>query len=607
MQSLRRPTPIGEQSRHARPNEFSETERKRADKLAFDADKARNQAQLEKERAERALADLLKADEKIASSEKQIKIESSRSLALQARAELENGRVQNAVEKALLALPDRGPENDRPLVPEAELVLFEALQILPRPQVSFYIGSNNEVTSVDVLPGNDHAVTAAFDGKVRLWSLASGHPGPVFEGSRYALSRDGKLIATANGSHVAVYDLKTNAEIANLSSEVGVQSLSFSNDGKRVGISYGDAFAQVLDVEKGVVAQTLRQPSDYRIHELQFSPDHSRVLAIGHNLFTARVFDLASEHEPARLVGHRAIPPWGLIRSGSFSFDGKRIATGAVDGVRFWDAQGNSIGSLDLGSIQRVAFSPRNQEQLLTVTDDNRILLISSSTDKSPKQLSKQGAAVVAAQFSTDGTQIFVARLDGTMSFFKDSGEQIRSFRVIGEPVASAALSSDGKAILTGSKFGSIQLWDAETRPELAVFQLPGNAVGIQFDRNEISVGRIQDATRTSFPIPSEGSRALTSGGMSSVTSNDKSTRRSVGRNENGDATIFDPSAGGVVARLRPSTPCQIRQVALNAEATVAAMTCSDDTLRLWRVFPTTQEIVDEAKSVLSSLRSNAR
>src|SRR5262249_17824377 len=61
-------------------------------------------------------------------------------------------------------------------------------------------------------------------------------------------------------------------------------------------------------------------------------------------------------------------------------------------------------------------------------------------------------------------------------------------------------------------------------------------------------------------------------------------------------ATISDGLGGGVVARLQPSAPCRLIEAVLNAAQTLAAATCSDNSIRLGGCFPRRKQFSKRAR-----------
>ena len=136
---------------------------------------------------------------------------------------------------------------------------------------------------------------------------------------------------------------------------VGVVSLAFSPDGKRLATGSEDARITLLDPLSGkMIHSSIGHASD--VLALAFSPDGKRLASASHDR-TVKVWDTASGKELLTLSGHA-----GPVHAVVFSPDGKSIATAIDDShIRLWDATtGKALRTLerDKGEVLSLAFSP---------------------------------------------------------------------------------------------------------------------------------------------------------------------------------------------------------------------------------------------------------
>ena len=184
----------------------------------------------------------------------------------------------------------------------------------------------------------------------------------------------------------------------------------------------------------------------------------------------------------------------------AWSPDGKRIATGADDGVRVWDAvTGENVLSLKHDHrVKSVAWSPDGKriatgsavgvwvwdavtgENVLSLKHDHRVKSVAWSPDGSriatgsavgvwvwdavtgENVLSlKYGYRVESVAWSPDGSRIASGSDDGVWVWDAVTGEELLSLEH-GNRVLSVVWSPDGSRIATGSN-GGVWVWDAVT------------------------------------------------------------------------------------------------------------------------------------------------
>lgn len=202
------------------------------------------------------------------------------------------------------------------------------------------------------VPGG-HVVSMAFaaDGRTlvsgqgkdtRLWDVASGkllhtYAGGSFDGACYALSPDGRILATGGlDGAIRLWEAATGKPVRQLApDQAAVTSLVFSPDNK-VLASAGhnrniqDFRVKTWDVATGAPLWESPAPQRWLIF-LAFSPD-GRTLASG-DADVVRLWEMSLGRERWSYAGHGQ-----QIRTGVFSRDGRRLATGSADTtVLVWD------------------------------------------------------------------------------------------------------------------------------------------------------------------------------------------------------------------------------------------------------------------------------
>ncbi len=275
----------------------------------------------------------------------------------------------------------------------------------------------------------------------------------------FALSPDGRLLATYERPQLVVRDPETHVELARFRPADYVTDLAFSPDGRMLGLCLmNQGCVELWNVAPWECRGRLsRHPG--RVQCLAFSPD-SRLVASGGYDRMVRLWDVNEQREIRRFIGHRA-----AIRAVAFSPDGKRLASGGYDcKVRLWDVappQGlpsitNLSGAFAFSSDGRrlVAQTKSGTVKLwdlatrlplqewagLSFTDallgaDGRLMLLGSPDSNAPPQLT----LLQAGQETPCGS----IRLDG-----------------ISSGCSAAAIAPGGKACVTGHNDGTVAFWD---------------------------------------------------------------------------------------------------------------------------------------------------
>jgi WD40 repeat protein len=315
--------------------------------------------------------------------------------------------------------------------------------------------------------GGKDAQGKLLPGEVKLWDAQTGREVLAFKGhtvgvTSVAFSPDGKRLASTAGDlyhpdkpgEVKVWDAQSGQELLSLKSHTVVSSVCFSPDGKRLASAGGPGNlgvageVKVWDARSGQQILDLKGLTGWKIN-VAFSPDGKR-LASGSGDKTVKVWDLQTGQQLPSLKGHTA-----HVSSVAFSPDGKRLASGSWDGtVKVWDAQtGQELLTLKGHTLQdySVAFSPDSKR--LASGSGREVKVWDAQTGEEVLSFSKVGVYSVA--FSPDGQRLAVGSEDKTVTVYDGTPLETPGLDLT-TPPAQVAETTEG----IGDRYAFAQDWN---------------------------------------------------------------------------------------------------------------------------------------------------
>jgi WD40 repeat protein/tRNA A-37 threonylcarbamoyl transferase component Bud32 len=316
------------------------------------------------------------------------------------------------------------------------------------------------------------AVSASYDGTLRVWDTNPGQEVPTFTEkssfvSRAVFSSDGQLIAIAGNE--GKLSLRDAADGELLVSYIGhsnlVVDVALSSDGKRIASAGEDGTVRIWDLETAKELHLFRTPGK-TVSSVVFSPD-GKLLLGGEGSSTnldskssgslepvIHVWETEAGREINKLTGHSG----GVLTMG-FS----------ADAGEFWSVGGEGKG---------FRWKTSTWQRINTLDLDTN--------------------GVTRAALGHDATLCAViGDREGMMVWDLISGQKLHSFGNFKEQPSCIAISADGSMLLSGMNNAHMRLWDLVSDREIHTFFTwhdgPLSSVSFAPDgRTVISSGRNQ-------------------------------------------------------------------------------------------------------------------
>jgi WD40 repeat protein len=240
--------------------------------------------------------------------------------------------------------------------------------------------------------------------------------------------RRGKSFITASADATIKEWDATGKEIRTVTKLPGpAQTMAVSNAGKRLAVGMtGEALDRLVIIEltAGLIVQRYKGPPV--MHELAFAPDDLTLL----------------------VAGHEVLQMWNLATNRRQWARGEELKSGS--------------GSLDSPYHNNVAFSRDEKYGAAVVSSPTEayVLIWDAKTGKGHKRFPTRSGHVAFA-FSPDSRWIAIGGSKPEVALYDaESGKLVHDFENVGQRVLSIAFSPNGNMLATGSRDGTISVWD---------------------------------------------------------------------------------------------------------------------------------------------------
>ncbi len=367
-------------------------------------------------------------------------------------------------------------------------------------------GHRRPVVRVAFVPGADAVVSSAWDGTSRLWDALAGRELVSFVGEVVGVRRDGRRLATQDGSGLAVWEVAPGREYRALArcpdAEEQYEDGDFSPDGwwLAVGTSRG---ARLWDLAGGTGAVLLKAPA---MKDAKFHPSGGELFTSGPaglyrwpvrqeegvlRVGPARRLPVPGPQERLSLDrdgrtlavaggwaegGGRVLDPEGpaasvpLLRHGNAAFvaaspDGRWVATGTIHGfgVSVWEVRGGKrVAHLEPDErVTRVVFSPDGQWLVISTAGEFSVWEAGTWRPARRMRPGKGAAGPGCAAFSPDGKVLALAGpLDAVQLIDPATGRTWARLQAPDrDPIGWAGFSPDGTLLVVSTPAGA-GVWD---------------------------------------------------------------------------------------------------------------------------------------------------
>jgi WD40 repeat protein len=309
------------------------------------------------------------------------------------------------------------------------------------------------------------------------------------------------VLSASDDCTIKLWDRATGQEIRTLIGHPSpVNSAVCSPDGTLIASSSDDCTVKIWDATAGKVVHTFK--GDVPVQCVTFSPDGLSVAA-GDSRGDIKLWGLTTGEEIRTMSLSDA-----SIRCLVFSPDGSRIACGlhsqrfSFGEVKLLDiATGTELLSLKghKEAVTDLRFSPDGTRIASASAGSIRIWDLSERSYQGIAGHTELGAWVNDLSFSRDGTVIASGSRDGTIKLWNTaSGDEICTLRGHNSAITCVSFSPDGDRLVSGSFDETIKLWDTSTFREVQTYNARSVTTSVAFtpDGTRIVTGHFDSAPR---------------------------------------------------------------------------------------------------------------
>jgi WD40 repeat protein len=334
-------------------------------------------------------------------------------------------------------------------------------------------GHSGWVTAVALTVDGKYAVSASFDKTMRLWDLESGRELRTFKGHTdlvrsIALTPDGRLVVSASDDKtLKLWDLDSARQLRTLEGHTDwVRAVAV--DRKRAVSASDDGTLKLWDLESGHELRTF-DGHTYVVNAIALTADGKWAVSASVDK-TLKLWDLETGRDLRTFEGHA-----GPVTAVALTAEGMRAVSASDDGtLKLWDLEsGSELRTFEghTSPISAVALTP-NGKRAVSASDDKTLKLW--DVERSHELHTSEGhtGRVTAVALTADGKRAVSASDDTTLGLWDlESGRKLRTFEGHAHWVRAVALTGDGKRAVSAGGDGTLKVWDLESGREVSTFE----------------------------------------------------------------------------------------------------------------------------------------
>ena len=335
------------------------------------------------------------------------------------------------------------------------------------PMIRTFEGHTAWVHAVVLTPHGDCAISASWDGTLRVWDLESGQSVRKLEGhtgwvNSVAVTPDGKRAISASSDRtLRVWDLESGQPLFMLEGHLDrVNSVTVTPDGERAISASSDRTLRVWDLEKGRFVRTLEGHLD-AVNAVAVTPNGKRVISASSDR-TLRVWNLEKGQLLRTLEGHLDVVNVVVPMP-----DGRRAISGSADhSMSVWDLEkGQLVRTLE-GHTQSVTavFLMPDGRRAISGSADHTLRMWDLEKGQLVRTLEGHTDWVTAVVGTPDGRRAISGSADRTLRMWDlEGGQSAHPLAGHADSVTAVVLMPDGRSAAFVSDYQVLHLWDLES------------------------------------------------------------------------------------------------------------------------------------------------